>query len=147
MHHEEQEVYVQAVLNLYRRLPGTPERSRRADRHLATTLHRRGVRLDVVEIAMRLATARRNARPTDVDPLPPIRSLHYFLPLIDELPQGPPPDGYLDYLRDVVPDKQSATRSVTSTNARRPTRPRRCTPRQLRLQLSHGACPENDASS
>ena len=96
---------------------------------------------------MRLATARRNARPTDFNPLPPIRSLHYFLPVIDELPQGTPPDGYLNYLRDVVPDKQSATNSVKPTNVQGPTRPSRRSSHQLRLQLGGGACPEHDASS
>ena len=147
MHQENQEDYVQEVLRLYRRLPGTPARPRRADRQLAAELHRRGIPLGVVEVALRLATARRNARPTDADPLPPVRSLHYFLPVIDELPPGPPPDGYLDYLRDVVPDKQPATRPVTPSNARRPTCPRRRTSRQLRLPLDVGAGPRNDVSS
>ena len=73
MHQENQKDYVQAVLRLYRRLPGTPARPRQADRHLAAKLHRRGVTLDVVEVALRLATARRNARPADADPLPPVR--------------------------------------------------------------------------
>ena len=147
MHQENQEDYVQAVLRLYRRLPGTPARPRRADRQLAAELHRRGVRLDVVEIALRLATARRNARPTDANPLPPVRSLHYFLPVIDELPLRPPPDGYLDYLRNVAPDEPSTTSPVTPTNVQRPTRPNQTAPRQLRLQLDLGAGPKNDASS
>ena len=113
MHQENQKDYVQAVLRLYRRLPGTPARPQRADRQLAAELHRRGILLDVIEVALRLAAARRNARPTDADPLPPVRSLHYFLPVIDELPLGPPPRGYLDYLRDAVPDKPTATQTVT----------------------------------
>ena len=32
-------------------------------------------------------------------PLPPIRSLAYFRPVIDELQANPLPDAYLDYLR------------------------------------------------
>ena len=147
MHQEDQEDYVQKVLRLYRHLPGTPARPRRADRKLAAELHRRNVRLDVVEIALRLATARRNARPIDADPLPPVRSLHYFLPVIHELPPGPPPDGYLDFLRDVVPDDQSATRPLTPPNVRRPSGPRRRAPQQLRLPFETGAGPENDVSS
>ena len=147
MHQENQKDYVQEVLRLYRRLPGTPARPRWADRQLAGELHRRGIPLGIVEVALRLATARRNTRPTDADPLPPVRSLHYFLPVIDELPPGPPPDGYLNYLRDIVPDKQPATRPVTLPNARRPTCPRRRTSRQLPLPLGVGAGPENDASS
>lgn len=97
------EVYVQTVLDLYQRLPGTATRPRPADRRLAAELHRRGTRLDIVEIALRLAIARRMARPPDAPRLPPVRSLHYFLPVIAELPSGPPPQGYLEYLRDRVP--------------------------------------------
>lgn len=144
---EDQKAYVQAVLTLYRRLPDTPSRPRRADRHLAAKLYRRGVRLHALEVALRLASARRHARPPDADPLPPIRSLHYFLPVIDELPSEPPPDGYLDYLRDKVPDKPTANETLTPPKARRTSRPRPRTPRQLRLFLDFGACPKNDVSS
>ena len=147
MHQESQKDYVQAVLRLYRRLPGTPTRPRQADRQLAAKLHRRDVPLDVVEVALRLATARRNARPADADPLPPVRSLHYFLPVIDELPQRTPPEGYLDYLRGVVPDKQPATDLVTPPNARQPICPRRRTSLQLHLPLDGGAGPKTDVSS
>ena len=145
MHQKDQEDYVQAVLRLYRRLPGTPAWPRRADRQLAAELHRRRVRLDVVEIALRLAVARRNARPAGANPLTPIRSLHYFLPVIDELPSGPPPDGYLDYLRENVPDRTPTIETVTPPKPRQPSRPR--PPRQRCLPLDLGACPENDGSS
>ena len=147
MPQENQKAYVQKVLKLYQRLPGTPARPRRADRQLAAELHRRGVRLDIVETALRLATARRNARPPDADPLPPVRSLHYFLPVIDEMPPGPTPNGYLDYLRDKVPDQPPATETVAQPKPRRSSRPRPRTPQQLRLQFELGAGPENDASS
>ena len=96
---------------------------------------------------MRLALSRRNARPPDADPLPPIRSLHYFLSVIDELPPGPPPDGYLDYLRDTIPDKSTAPRTVTSPNNRRRDRDSRPTSLQLCLPLDLGARPKNDVSS
>ena len=148
MHQEDQEAYVTNVLRLYRRLQGSPARYRRADRQLAAKLHRRGVSLEIVEIALRLATARRNARPPDADPLTPVRSLHYFLPVIDEMPHGPPPDGYLDYLREVVPDDNPALASaVTPPNARRLSRPRHRAPLQLRLPFDLGAGPNNDVSS
>ena len=42
---------------------------------------------------------RRLARPPDAPPLPPVRSLAYFRPVVDELRTHPTPDGYLDYLR------------------------------------------------
>jgi hypothetical protein len=38
-------------------------------------------------------------RPTDAEPLNPIHSLHYFLPVIEELLQHPPSASYLRHLR------------------------------------------------
>ena len=40
--------------------------------------------LELVNAAFQLALARRRARPEDLPPLGTIRSLHYFLPVIDE---------------------------------------------------------------
>ena len=128
MSKEDQEIYVQAVLRIYRQLPDTPERPRLADRKLAHELYRRGVALEIIEIALRLAIARRRARPNDAIPLTPIRSLHYFLPVIDELPNGEPPDGYLEHLRRQVPDKARSTNTLT----------------RLDLPLQPGGCPEKD---
>jgi hypothetical protein len=91
--------YVQRVLALYRRIPGTSGLARRADRSLAASLHQRCVPLDVVDAALLTAALRRASRPADAAPLPRIASLHYFLPVIDELLAiGLDPD-YLDYLR------------------------------------------------
>jgi len=55
--------------------------------------------LTIVEAAFLLATARRIDRPPDADPLNPILSLHYFLPVIEELLQRPPSAAYLRHLR------------------------------------------------
>ena len=52
-----------------------------------------------VESALLLASLRRLVRPTNVPPLPPIRSLAHFLPVIEELLAHPVPDNYLEYLR------------------------------------------------
>ena len=71
--------YVAAVLTLYLDLPDTPLRPNPVDQSLATL--------------------RRLSRPADLPPLPKIRSLAYFLPVIAEMQQQPLPDGYLDYLR------------------------------------------------
>lgn len=94
--------YVHAVIDCYRRVTGAGVRARRDDRRLAADLHRRGVSLAVVETALLLATARRGARPTEAPPLAPVRSLHYFLPVVEELLQSPPPNDYLDYLRETA---------------------------------------------
>ena len=42
---------------------------------------------------------RRLCRPSDVAPLPKVRSLVYFQPVIEELQENPVPDGYIGYLR------------------------------------------------
>ena len=87
--------YVQAVMDLYLKMPQTPDRARRSDRDLATQFHAQNISLPVIRAALLLATARRLARST---PLPPIRSLHYFLPVIEEVRSQMPPPSYIDYL-------------------------------------------------
>ena len=91
--------YVAAVLMLYVDLPDTPLRPSPRDQWLARQLHEQNVPLSIIESALLLATLRRLIRPTGLPPLPPIRSLAYFQPVIDELQQQPLPDGYLEYLR------------------------------------------------
>ena len=91
--------YVAAVLMLYLDLPDTPLRPSPQDQSLALKLHEQGVPLSLAEAALLLASLRRLIRPADSPPLPPIRSLTYFQPVITELQQQTLPDGYLDYLR------------------------------------------------
>ena len=91
--------YIHIVLRLYLELPDTPTIARRHDRRLARQLKEQGIALALVEAALLLATARRNARPPNAPPLGPVRSLSYFLPVIEELQRHPPPEAYLDYLR------------------------------------------------
>jgi hypothetical protein len=88
--------YVLEVLRLYCRLPDTPDRPRPSDRHLAAELERRRVPLDLIRVAFVLGIARRLSSPRA--PLPPIRSLHYFLPILAEAQQQPPDPGYVEYL-------------------------------------------------
>ena len=92
-------IYVAAVVAAYADLPGTPLTARAQDISCARRLHDDGVPFRTVESALLLASLRRLARPADAAPLPPIRSLAYFRPVIDELLNQPLPDGYLDYLR------------------------------------------------
>lgn len=91
--------YLTAVLTLYLGLPETPLRASPQDRRHARQLHHRGVPLPVIESAFLLASLRRLMRPADIPPLPSIRSLAYFLPVIEELLAEPMPDNYLEYLR------------------------------------------------
>ena len=91
--------YSRTVLALYSRLPDTPSRPRRADRQLLVQLHARAVPIDAIEAALLLATARRLSRSPDRQPLPLVRSLAYYLPVLEELLHHPLPIGYSDYLR------------------------------------------------
>ena len=92
-------LYTATVLNLYVDLPDTPLRVSIQDQRLAQRLFETGVPLSVVEAALLLASLRRLCRPADVLPLPRVRSLAYFQPVIEELQAAPIPDGYLGYLR------------------------------------------------
>jgi hypothetical protein len=94
-----QEEYIRRVLEAYRKTPGTMGTVRRPDRLLATQLHQRGVSLKVIENAMVLAAARRMVRPEGSPPLGTIRSLAYFLPVIDEVLSSRVKPDYFNYLR------------------------------------------------
>lgn len=91
-----EDLYVRRLLEAYRELPDGSGRVRAADRRLAVRLFRELVPLELVTAAFRLALARRHARPPGEPPLGTIRSLHYFLPVLDEV-RGLDP-GYLDYV-------------------------------------------------
>jgi hypothetical protein len=88
-----QDRYVREVLHLYRRTPGTRGRATTVDRWLAEDLHQQGVPAELVRAALLLAAARRTARPPDLQPLPTVNSLHYFLPVLHEIQQDPPDPG------------------------------------------------------
>jgi hypothetical protein len=94
-----QELYIHRVLEAYRKTPGTTGTVRRPDRVLAAQLYQRGVAVSIVENAFVLAAARRLIRPNDALPLGTIRSLAYFVPVIEEvLGMRVSPD-YFQYLR------------------------------------------------
>jgi hypothetical protein len=94
-----QQDYVCRVLDAYRKTPGTTGTIRRPDRMLAAQMHQRGVPLEVVENALVLAATRRLIRPPDAPPLGIIRSLAYFLPVIEEVLNLRISPDYFRYLR------------------------------------------------
>ena len=94
-----QESYIRQVLEAYRQTPGTMGTVRRADRILAAQLYQRGLSLKVIDNALVLAAARRLIRPADAPPLGTIRSLGYFLPVIEEVLHLRVTPDYFDYLR------------------------------------------------
>jgi hypothetical protein len=100
--------YSAEILRQYIRLPLTPDRPRRADRLLAADLQRRQVPLATVRAALLIGSARRAFSSTPS--LTPIRSLHYFLPVLDEIQQGKPIDpDYIDYLEKRLIDASQET--------------------------------------
>jgi hypothetical protein len=92
-------LYTSTVLTLYVDLPDTPLRASLPDQRLAQHLFQTGIPLALIETALLLGSLRRLCRPTHVPPLPRIRSLAYFQPVIQELQDHPVPEGYLEYLR------------------------------------------------
>ena len=94
-----QEEYMRRVLEAYRRTPGTMGTVRRPDRELAAQLYQRGVSVSVIDNALVLAATRRQVRPADALPLGTIRSLAYFLPVIEEVLALRVSPDYFQYLR------------------------------------------------
>ena len=94
-----QEEYIRRVLEAYRKTPGTIGTVRRPDRVTATQLYQRGISVRVIENAFVLAATRRLTRPTNAPPLSTIRSLAYFLPVIEEVLSLRVSPDYFQYLR------------------------------------------------
>src|SRR6516225_529390 len=113
-----EQAYIQALRSEYLQLPNTHRRFSRSDQRLASNLFQRGFSLELVRSALLLASARRLARNPAEPPLPPVRSLHYFLPVLDEISSQPLPPGYLEYLeaklrsasRGLLPNRQTLSK-------------------------------------
>jgi hypothetical protein len=94
-----QEEYIRRVLEAYRKTPGTMGTIRRPDRVLAAQLYQRGISVSAIENAFVLAATRRLMRPADTPPLGTIRSLAYFLPVIEEVLRLHVSPDYFQHLR------------------------------------------------
>lgn len=94
--------YVRRVLESYRRTPSTAGKVRPADRRLAAQLYEGRVPLEAIQAAFDLAAARRIFRDFKAPPLAPIQSLHYFLPVLDEIRRRPFDPEYFEYLAGKV---------------------------------------------
>ena len=94
-----EEEYIRQVLEAYRKTPGTMGTVHRADRTLAAQLYQRGLSVEVIANALVLAASRRMIRPTGAPPLGAIRSLAYFLPVIEEVLELRVSPDYFQYLR------------------------------------------------
>jgi hypothetical protein len=92
------EPYVREVLRLYRATPTVVGHVRRADHLLARRLHDQRVPLYAIRNAFILGAARRVLHNAFSTPMPPVRSLHYFLPLLREVLDRPPGYREIDQL-------------------------------------------------
>jgi len=102
------EEYVRKVLEAYRKTPGTCGNVRPPDRKLAVQLYQRGVPLSMVENALVLAAVRRLIRPADAPPLATVRSLAYFIPIIEEVLETEVGEEYFQYARRKLQRLRSA---------------------------------------
>ena len=106
--------YVRRILEAYRRTPGTSGVVRSNDRLLAANLYDRGVSVLLVENALVLAASRRIFRHPDAAVLQPIRSLHYLIPVIDEVRHLHVSQDYFRYLRFRIDQAQQNKDNVSS---------------------------------
>lgn len=93
------EFYVLAVLSLYLELPDTPPHASPLDEAWAHCFYRRGIPFGVVEAALLLGSLRRAAHSPEAPPLPSIRCLAYFHPIIQELLANPISEAFRASLR------------------------------------------------
>jgi hypothetical protein len=120
--------YLRSVLELYCRLPHTPDRPRPDDRFVVRRLELQQHPVQRVQAALLLGTVRRLFRVDDSDPLMPIRSIRFFLPIVDELRVTGLDPGYIDYLARKIRDATGCEFDIATQDPL----PRRV-PRQLDL--------------
>jgi len=122
-----QKDYVDAVLDTYVSLPDTPNRAGRDDRYLAITWYCQGIALFQAKVGMLMATARRTFREPDGWPLQPIRSLRYFVGVIEEIQHSGVDESYLRYLQQklssVLAEKVSSEPAAVSSESPRRVHP------------------------
>ena len=82
--------YVAEVIRLYRSTPTVVGHVRHADRVLARRFYEQGVPLYVVHDALVIGAARRVLHNGFSTQMPPVRSLHYFVPIVREVLDRPP---------------------------------------------------------
>ena len=102
------EDYVRKVLEAYRHTPGTCGNLRRPDRLLAIQLYQRGVPLHKIENALVLAAVRRLIRPAGAPPLTTVRSLAYFMPVIEEVLESNVGEEYFQSARQKLQNLRSS---------------------------------------
>ncbi|NJO56282.1 MAG: hypothetical protein HC834_07980 [Rhodospirillales bacterium] len=97
-HTLDRDEYVERVLDHFCRTHQCPLRPRPEDRRLAYRLYDRQFPLALLKAAFLLATMRRLYRPFDATPLERIHSLHYFVPVCEEIRRQAIDPAYFDYV-------------------------------------------------
>ncbi len=90
--------YLAEVIRLYLGAPDTPRKARRRDWAIAGTLYKRGIPLETVAHAIRMATFRRHLRDPEYGRLEPIHSLAYYRTVIDQLDPLALDPGFVEYV-------------------------------------------------
>jgi hypothetical protein len=90
--------YVAQVMKLFLDHPDTPEMPSSADWEVAGALFERRVPLPKLRLAFQLAYLRRHLRDPAQDPLPPVRSLAYFIRVVDNLSDEETHPVYAEYV-------------------------------------------------
>lgn len=107
--------FIQAVLEMYLALPDTPNVFSSHDFYVAKLWFDQGISLLQVQQAITLAQIRRGFRRSDDPPLNPIRSLHYFVPIIQEIQCQPMDDKYFRYLQRKLNDLRKLNPNLNGT--------------------------------
>jgi hypothetical protein len=112
--HLDRDLYVRCALACYRITPTTAGTADSQDRLEAAKIFEAGVSLELLQAAMILAAARRSFREATEPPLAPIRSIRYFLPLIEEIRTTPIEPDYIRYLEQNLLRLARSTPSTAS---------------------------------
>jgi hypothetical protein len=99
---QEHRTFIKAVVTMFTNLPDTPVTARPTDRKLAETWHYKQITLRTIESAFLLGQLRRLGRPSDYPKLQPIRSMYYFVPLLEEVLQQPLAPDFVEYARTKI---------------------------------------------
>ena len=89
--------YIALVVRFYLDDPDTPAVPSKADWEIAADLFDRGVPLEAIRLAFKLALIRRRHRSSN-EPLPPIRSMAYFRAVVLNLSAEETEPAFVEYI-------------------------------------------------
>lgn len=123
-HALDRRIYVERVIESFCKTPTCSGRARREDWRLAHQLYDQQTPLALVQAAFSLAAMRRLYRSFEATPLGPIRSLHYFLPILEEIRGQAIDPAYFAYVEWKVSTADTQIKSLRQTHGPATSRPR-----------------------